>query len=46
MSNMMRCPVICSIQVCRYSSDERAEQDDEERERDAVQARRDRLRAM
>ena len=28
MSNMIRCPVICSIQVCTYSSDERPEQDD------------------
>ena len=37
MSNMMRCPVICSIQVCRYSSANDAEQDGEERQRDPVQ---------
>ena len=46
MSNMMRCPVICSIQVCRNSRANDAEQDREERQRDRDRARRDRRSAM
>ena len=46
MSNMIRCPVICSIHVWTYSSDERRDEDEEERDGNAIDARPGRRVAM